>query len=122
MEGEMAIRVNELKSMSRTVKVEFFGESCDVTYALGAITTEMQDEIRLATETGDESFLIAQFRHIVTGWDVLGEDGEPLPLTEEALRPLPIPFLASVLEQVVTDRGNSPKGSNSGAGSARKAR
>lgn len=51
---------------------------------------------------------------ILVGWDVLDEEGQPLPVTVEWLEMLPQDFLSEMIAALITDgRANPTKGENS---------
>ncbi len=132
----MPISVARLREMTATAPIEYFGEKGEVTYRLGAISEQMFDDIEalsIAAEEDDEEAinqLNMMLAEIVESWDVVDDNGEPLPIVNEdgspasALRMLPIPFKTAVLMQIMEhSQGKGMRnGRRSWRGSRRKAR
>lgn len=134
----MAIRLTSLVNQVAETEIVYFDEKGVVKYRPGAINEDMFTRAREAAEAGDELVLDRQLIELLVDWDVIDEKGEILPLTEtekdedgelhvvpsRALRGLPIPFKASILEQISeAARGNSKTSSvSSRAGSRRRGR
>lgn len=125
----MPIRLTDLKNQQRTIPVTFFDEKGEVTYNIGAITDQMFDDVRNASETEDENSLNAILARIALDWDVMDEKGEMIPIVvDDAPAPelalVPIPFKSAVLTQIMEDVSGNPtrRKKTSGGGSFRKAK
>lgn len=123
----MPIRLTDLKKQQRTIPVLFFDEKGEVTYNIGAITDQMFDDVRNASEAEDENSLNAILARIALDWDVLDEKGKPIPIVDDGapapeLASIPIPFKSAVLTQIMEDVQGNPtrRKKTSGAGSFRK--
>lgn len=89
----MPLSVSQLTGQSeRTVKLQFLGEEINITYRPGAYTPEFE-----------ELTIFDGLLRIVSAWDLLGDDGQPYPLTREALQVLPSPFLTAVWRRIAED-------------------
>ena len=100
----MPIRISELRKETRQVDIEWDGETVKVEYRPGAVTAQMQmaaasmanignDPQRVVESLGD--YVQAMARLIAT-WDILDDDGQPLPVTPELVEALPLPFVYAV--------------------------
>lgn len=88
-----------------------------VEYRPSVLTPAFESELRQYGENSDGwAKLVSK---LVSSWDFLGEDGQPVPLTFESLREVPGPFLTVVVAAI---RGhlspNLTTGGNSGDGSS----
>ena len=133
----MAIQVSSLMNQVAETEIVYFDEKMAVKYRPGAINEDMFNRAKAAAEEGDELVLDRQLIELLIEWDLV-DKGKVLPLTEDepdnegvihvvpskAVRGLPIPFKASLLEQISeAARGNSSSSSvSSRAGSRRKGR
>lgn len=104
----MPIRLSELAAKSRTIEVDFEGESIRVTYTPAKLTMATQARIQEAMKLpADQSNgeLAAVLTDAVTGWDVLGDDGAQLPVTGETVRALPLRFVGALALALFNDMG-----------------
>lgn len=90
----MPIKMSNVRNDKRTVKAIYYGEECEVTYKPSEWTPAVQDEIRDAENTDQ---MCATICSMVTAWDILGEDDQPVPLDVEHVRQLPQPLLLAVV-------------------------
>lgn len=99
----MGIKISNIAKDERTFEYEFGGESAEITYRPGAVTTERMDTLRkMPADEGDR--VICQFlSEILVRWDVLDDDGEQWPTTYEALTKLPLQFVGDVLLAIRED-------------------
>jgi hypothetical protein len=97
---DMALKLHELKAREKEIAVAFGDDSVRVRYRPYAITPE--SEARIANSTGAETML-ATFCEIVAGWDLLDDDGAPLPITLETLRQVPSQALAEIIRATTED-------------------
>jgi len=104
----MGFSLKNLKSGRRTIEVAYFDEVGMVTYNPGQITDDM---LRTADEgeNADENQLNKMLLQLIVAWE-LTDDGEDVPVSDDVVSSLPIPFKAAILTQVMEDAGN-PKAS-----------
>lgn len=91
----MPISLANIKNDKRTVTVNYFGDTCEVTYKPSALTPTVENELR---EAEDNSVLIDTLCDMLTAWDVLGEDGAPLPIEVKVLNSLPNALLGAIMQ------------------------
>lgn len=92
----------------RTADVEFGGETAAVLFYPRRVTKAYYDEL----DNGDGDAidrLIASLVVLIKDWEVIGADGQPLPVTVETLRRLPIDFLSAVSAAIREARVPNPK-------------
>ncbi len=121
----MAIRLTSLVNQVAETEIVYFDEKGVVTYRPGAISDDMFETVQAAADDDNENMLNRLLIEVMVSWDVVDDEkGEMVPFTDAALRGLPIPFKAAVLEQVIeAARGNSkPSSVSSRAGSRRRGR
>lgn len=137
----MPIRLADIYKDSKTVTFEYEGSEVTVEYRHKKLTpvnrvalmagSEFFQERKPATKPGkgkkpqetglswrdvmdgNERFygLVAE---IIVSWDVLDEEGQPLPVTVEWLGMLPQDFLSGMIVALIADgRANPTKGENS---------
>jgi hypothetical protein len=111
----MPIRVSNLAKNVRETTVAYEGETAAVSYKPGSVTPNMLDEMQAHKE--DAGALVSLIRRCVAEWDVLQDDGKPLPTDAPAVGDLPVAFLNAVLTAVFEDmRPNPSTGGTSAAG------
>lgn len=111
----MPIRLSDVMKESRKVEFEFSGETVTVEVRQNAITPQFsemllrftdldstddrQEAFRVETAlTGD---LVEALAWLLLSWDVMGDNGKPVPITKAGLRRLPNSFLYAVLSSVL---------------------
>lgn len=105
----MAIKLSQLKNKTKRVKFEFEGEKVTVDYRTGSLTPETQVVAMQMLGLDDDpspqvlNDFVGVMVDIVSGWDVLGEDGQPEPVTPALMRKLPMSFLGSIFRAVMED-------------------
>jgi len=97
----MPIKLSDLQKQTRPLTLDFSGEQINVIYRPGAITPALT--ARFVDMSNAEAVPI-----IVAEWDILGDDGQPLPVTAEICETLPLEFLRAVVREVIADSA-SPK-------------
>lgn len=95
---------------TRTIPVDVLGHTVTVTYRLSERTVERVENIDL-TESVASLFL-----RLIESWDLLGENGKPLPISEKALAQVPIPVLHAIHRGIIGDIGLGEASSSSDAG------
>jgi len=99
------MKLSEVKSERKKVVMDFDDlGSLNVTYIPGALTPETEDElVAVMNEPGQSKFICDLLCKLIEDWDLEGDDGAPIPLTLEGLKPVPINFLGGVLEKIQQD-------------------
>jgi hypothetical protein len=91
----MPISLSHMKNDKRTLTVHYFGDECNVTYRPSALTPVTENALR---DAEDNTTLIDTLAEMIVAWDVLDEEGKPLPIEADVLNQLPNAFLGHVLQ------------------------
>lgn len=89
----MPVRLSDLQKRTRTIQIEYQGDPVNITYLINVITPAF---------LADQKDAVEQVKAAVTAWDVLDDEGNPIP-PEEIAGQMPLEFLNAVLEAVVAD-------------------
>ena len=114
----MPINLGDLTKQTRTVTVRFEGtdDTLTVAYRPHCLTPARQAAFSQATREGRHTdVMIEGIQVLVTEWDLLGEDGQPVPLTAEALAEVPMLVLGAVGAAIGEDVTPGPLSSNGSA-------
>ena len=97
---DLVKETKELKVIYRTSKAEFVVE---LEYRPQIVTLGFLDEIATLDTMGR---LVYQIEKLVAKWDLQDDDGEIIPVTEEAIRKsgIPIYLMNSIVESITKDR------------------
>lgn len=105
-----------LKPME-TLVVPFGAENVSVTYRPQYLTPEFEEKLKaLNTEDKATEAFLELFCSVIVSWDLKADDNDPtpIPITKDALRPVPYDILGDVLNKVQEAVvPNSPKEPNS---------
>ena len=142
----MALSLQGLRDKLAEFEIEYMGDRAALTYRPATITEQMIGRFRAveraqrarqaAFDAGEdvpeaeeeERTQLDVLNEVLCAtcfaWDVMGDDGRPVPFTPEALRELPIPFKMAVFQQIMEDyQGNQTRSAvRSGGGSRRTGR
>lgn len=143
----MSIKASALLRQEAETEIVYFDEKGVVKFRPGAITDDMFETVQAAAEADDENVLNKLLAEVCVSWDVIGDDGKPIPfmvpapqseqdkaisgstdkqdreMVNPALKRLPIPFKSAVLEQVIeAARGNSKASSETSRAGSRRTR
>lgn len=100
----MPVSVGKLCSDTARVAIEVDGETLNVLYRPSGLTPAVQETLReLVQEQRAGMSLVTVLRGTLVEWDLLDEEGKPLPTDEATLQELPIVFLAQVAEAISED-------------------
>lgn len=116
----MAIKTTTLIESTRTVSVQFNGDSADVTYRLGALNQDFWSWY--GENVMKEGSLSETIERLVKHWDVLDDSDEPIPATVAQIKQhrIPVPFLRCVQQAIFEDaQPGKLSASASNAGSPR---
>ena len=114
----MPVKLGDLTKQTKTTTVQFEGveDPLTVTYRPRHLTPARQAAFREAAEAGRHTeALVEGIVGLVAAWDLLGEDGRPVPLTAEALADVPLEVLGLVIEAIGQDVAPSPLPDNGSA-------
>jgi hypothetical protein len=110
-------KLAQLLKDRRTLKISLGeGETLVVTYRPGAITPATHDvTMDLVEQQRQPAALAKSLALVIIDWDLIGDDDQPYPVTEEALRALPMSFLSDVFQAIQEDLSpNAAKSEGSG--------
>lgn len=96
------MRLSEIFSTSKTVEVTIGDGKLAVTYRPDAVTPELVDRMNNTGSAPGEA-IATSVVELVESWDLTDNDGQPYPLTVEAVRKLPVSFLSSVTNAITDD-------------------
>jgi hypothetical protein len=118
--------LSELLADVATVEVQWRTKVVVVNYLPGKVTGAWLAGwgARLKDVVGDDEFMPAHaefLAEVVTGWDITGDDGQPLTVTAEAILGLPHGLARRIEAAMVADQrsGEAPGASPVGLGQAR---
>jgi len=106
------MRLTKVLEQTRTIEVEFSGETVEVEYFMNVITPGLLKELQ---EYGKEAPL-HQLEAMVKKWDVVDDEGEEIRPTQENLPKFPLGFLIVVLQQIDQDMEGWGKEEKKGSG------
>lgn len=109
----MALHLKSLSDDRATVAFDYLGETVHVTYRPHAVTPATYGKLR---DEPVPQFLPKYLATVLVDWDVLGDDGEPIPTTEAALQDVPTRFLSEVFYRVGEDSRQGEANASSAAG------
>jgi hypothetical protein len=73
----------------KTGKLKLYNGDLNVEYRLNAGTPELEKEIAALQDDGDTvgvlEKVVEQMSNVLVSWDLMGDDGQPVPITIEAL-------------------------------------
>lgn len=105
----MPVRVSAVRNATACVKVAVGDDELTVRYAPNRYTPRFEEQLQAA---GEKSLSLARMvAALVIEWDLLGDEDEPYPLTQEALAELGVKFLSDVVGAIVRDVSPNPKSS-----------
>jgi len=115
----MPIKIGDLSKDVRDISFVFADETINLSYKVGKYTGDA--ELRLSEAQTDKqpvNGLVNLLDGMLVSWDVLEDDGEPMMVTLENLRRLPVTFLADMTNAITEDmRPNAVTASPSRGGS-----
>ncbi|AZF90301.1 MAG: hypothetical protein BPHS0_15 [Phage 5P_3] len=117
----MPLRLSSLKKSLRTITMEWDDNTLNVTYRLGEVTPERADRLAAMFEESraedrSNAEIWADILAVVESWDILGDDGNPLPVTAETLAQIPITILRGIAEEITEDARPMKKKSRASGG------
>lgn len=100
----MPIRISALTADRGTVTVPFVDDTLKITYKPSAINVE-QEERELA-DRAEGRHLLAMAKslaELVESWDLLDDEGKPVPVSVEVLSPLGLTVLQKITRAILDD-------------------
>lgn len=82
----MPVSLSDLRNNSRNVRIYFGGSDLNVEVFPHRLTNEVLDRFRDAAEDRDYDEMAAAFGEVVTAWDLLGDDEQPMPIDGKTFR------------------------------------
>lgn len=130
----MPIRLSDLAKATRPASFNWEGETCNLEYRPSAITTQMQFAAASITMLGKDDpapddpdaqrargveragalvealgdYIDAMVK-LLASWDVLGDDGAPLPIERETLTNLSLDFVYAMFGAIMAAYNPNPK-------------
>ena len=107
----MPVKLVDLKRDQRTIEIQIYlgdeeEETLTVTYRPSEYSSKAEAELNESLAGDLKSRMGTEFvRRLVLSWDLIGEDGEPYPITDEGLAELPSTFIGDVVGGVAKDMG-----------------
>jgi hypothetical protein len=98
----MSITIKDLMAGGKSVKLTYDDFELNVEYKPSAITPTLQAEIA-KMDFNSMSATVSLMIKILSGWDILGDDGLPIPIDEDTLNGLPIRLLGQINKAVFDD-------------------
>lgn len=103
------LKLSDLKSRTVNIDVDLAGLKLHVEFASGFWTGEAEEWYFTGSSFAEKNReLIAR---AVTSWDLIGDDGKPLELTPDGLKPVPNWILDAVVGEMI--RNSNPNAGNS---------
>lgn len=100
----MPIKLSQLIADRRTVKVPFGDDALTLTYKPSAVNAVQESRELEDREKGQ--ILRSQARslaEVIESWDIVGEDGKTLPVSEEVLSALGIDVTSKINRAIIED-------------------
>ena len=98
----MPISLSSLRDERKQVRVRFGGESLMIWIYPDRLTNDVMDRYREAQEEPrDYDEMAAAFGEVVDEWDLLGENGEPMPIDGATFRDISLRILNHIWAELV---------------------
>lgn len=93
----MPISLGAARDRIRTIKVEFDGESANVSYWPNRMTPALEDDIGEASTARE---VAAQLSQLIKRWELVDEDGEEIPADADTMAQVPSNLMYAIFEQI----------------------
>jgi len=114
----MPLRLGDLYARDVPLTIDVDGEQLNVTYRPSVITGEFIQQFERGTFAEGYDLLA----RALVSWDLLGDDNEPLPITEETLAKLPLDAVVLLYRAMIRGARPDPqRAASSNTGSRRGA-
>jgi hypothetical protein len=120
----MPLDLASLLRRTARVAVTFDGETFGVDYLPHVITADVQADLQATLERVGEdqtaaiASLFTLLSTVVGGWEI-EEDGQPLAVSEDALRRFPLALLAAIANAITADMSDPNRTTTTGADETR---
>ena len=106
------MKLSDLTKKTRTVAVTVDDQEVPVKYRVHVVTPGFLAAVQ---ELDDLDAIMYQIEQVIVSWDVLDDDGNPIPATKEAILKfgIPLEFLTRVLTAITADMRMSKDEKNS---------
>lgn len=98
----MALKLQNIRENTRTVRVIIGGETLNLTINPGFLNQEVLDQYREASDEGDHDTMAHIFGNIVREWDLMEDDETVMAIDAETMRTLPTVVLNRVWDEIAT--------------------
>jgi hypothetical protein len=81
-------KLSAIKNRVEEIKIDYQGHEINVTYRPSGLSTQQAMELQAADKTDNKAVMTSLVRGLcalVVTWDVLGDDGQPLPVEEDVI-------------------------------------
>src|SRR5690554_5203958 len=96
------ITLSSLRDASRTIRIYIGSEVLRCEVYPDRLTNEVMDRYRDAQDDPkDYDAMAAAFAEVVESWDLLGDDGEPMPINGDTFRAISIRILNHIWAELV---------------------
>ncbi len=110
------MKLSTLIGRTKQATIDFGdGDLLHYVYRPAAITGKMVIAINSLTETVAIADFCADAAAVLASWDLLGEDGEPVPITPESLQTIPWGVLCIVFNDAMSKAGEVKAAQATGA-------
>jgi hypothetical protein len=96
-----------LSGQTRDTKVEWEGEVVGITFDPAKYTPHLEAQVMALGESEGSRALVPFITELLTAWDIT-EDGQPFPVSDDAVASLPLGFLVTVIRKVAEDLAADP--------------
>lgn len=105
----MPIKLSQYREATRPVAIPVGSDTLTVHYKFGLFTARFQQEME-----GDKNATVRALVTLLADWDLLGDDGQPLAITEDILEDVGYALLNQIFKALLDDLvPNAPSGDGS---------
>ncbi len=101
----MPVRLSHIRAGVKTLEMDLGEGTLCLTYRVGRITPEIVDRVDQVRNIDDIVELLLEW---LSSWDMEDDEGQVLPVSEETLRALPMPFLRAIFRFILSDGRENP--------------
>lgn len=113
----MPLKLSRLFEEVQTVEMPYLGEVLSLTWTPAGWTPAAQDHFVSADgENASTLAMVDVLASLLVRWDLLDDDGEPIPTTKDRLESLPKGFLLDVLRFLGSSNSPNPASEESSPG------
>ena len=108
----MGVRVSDLQKGTRSIEVEYMGETFGIVYRPGAATAEtaiaMQEQMD-GEEGSVPVALVDSIVRMVVSWELEDDEDNQIGVTEDVTKRLPLALLNAILTAIADDQNPTPR-------------